>query len=526
MAAKRIVPSLLAALACATLLVLEQAQHASGAFPGHNGQVVFTSAQTGHRHIFITTAGGTVDLTAVSSTTAIDADPRFSPDGQRIAFTRQDSAHFAGTQIFTMSPSGTGVVQLTNTVNGNSDPTWSPDGSQIAFVSGRNGNQPNIFIMSADGTQVRQITNDPAAKRELAWSPRGDRIAFVRARTSGLADIYTIKTDGSGLTDLTNDPSSTDSSPSYSPDGSQIAYGGPLHPKGSVGGDLWIMNADGSGAHPLEHETNGYSDGNFPAWSPDGTKIAFAANNGSGYYHLWSVAATGGENTELVANKVPGGNPGDQEPDWQPRGAVLPAAKVPPPVLGRSVDVHAVSGQVLIKLPGRAAQARAAAAAGFVPLTQARQIPVGSLLDTRRGVVSLTSAAGSGKLTYAGSFHGAVFAVGQQARGQSRGLTQLSLVEKGITGLSGCTSPAQAAIARARKLPPRVLQALHSSVHGKFRTRGRYSSATVRGTIWDTIDRCDGSLTVVHRGVVLVNDFRRRRTVRLTAGHRYLAKAP
>ncbi len=525
MTAKRIAPSLLVALACAALLVLEQAQHASGAYPGHNGQVVFTSAQTGHRHIFITGSGGITDLTAVSSATAIDADPHVSPDGQRIAFTREDSGHFSGTQIFTMSPSGTAVVQLTDTVNGNSDPTWSPDGSQIAFVSGRNGNQPNIFIMSSDGTQVHQITYDAAAKSELAWSPRGDRIAFVRARTSGRPDVDTVKTDGSGLTDLTNDPNSADSAPSYSPDGSQIAYGGPLHPKGSVGRDLWIMNADGSGAHPLEHETNGYSDGNFPAWSPDGTTIAFAANNGSGYYHLWSVPATGGENTELVTNKVPGGNPVDQETDWQPLGAVLPPAKVLPPVLGRSVDVHTVSGHVLIKLPRGAIRARTTAGTGFVPLTQARQIPVGSLLDARRGVASLTSAVGSGKLTYAGSFGGAVFAVGQQARGKSRGLTQLSLIEKGIAGLQGCPPPGKAAIARAGGLPHRVLESLHSSVHGKFRTRGRYSSATVRGTIWDTIDRCDGTLTIVHRGVVLVSDFRRHRVITLTAGHRYLAKA-
>jgi hypothetical protein len=82
--------------------------------------------------------------------------------------------------------------------------------------------------------------------------------------------------------------------------------------------DLWIMNTDGSGQQELHHENNKYSDGAYPAWSPDGTSIAFTANNGSGYYHIWSVAASGGQNSELITNKVPGGNPADQEVDWAP----------------------------------------------------------------------------------------------------------------------------------------------------------------------------------------------------------------
>jgi hypothetical protein len=79
------------------------------------------------------------------------------------------------------------------------------------------------------------------------------------------------------------------------------------------------MNADGSGQTPLHHEGNGYSDGAYPAWSPDGTTIAFTANNGTGYYHVWSIPVAGGQNTELVANRVPGGNPVDEEVDWAPR---------------------------------------------------------------------------------------------------------------------------------------------------------------------------------------------------------------
>ena len=61
---------------------------------------------------------------------------------------------------------------------------------------------------------------------------------------------------------------------------------------------------------------------------------------------------------------------------------------------------------------------------------------------------------------------------------------------------------------------------------GVFAPRGRYSAATVRGTIWDTIDRCDGTLTKVKRGVVVVRDNRKRRNITVRAGKSYLARAP
>lgn len=310
---------LVAASAGLCALMPEIGGVASAAYPGANGAVVFVSFQTGHSHIYITASGGIRDLTGAHST-ALDAGPKFSPNGRMIAFTRINHGHLPSSEIFVMSPTGSKLKRLTDTPLGNSDPTWSPDGSQIAFVSYRSGNVPNIFIMRADGTHVRQITHDNSSKSQLAWSPKGDRIAFAREILNhGLADIWTVKTNGSHLVDLTNDPRTSDGYPSYSPDGKHIVYAGGLHPRGSVGGDLWIMNANGSGSHPLQHEDNGYSDGNYPAWSPDGKKIAFGANNGSGYFHLWVVPAGGGQNSELVTNRVPGGNPVDQQVDWQPR---------------------------------------------------------------------------------------------------------------------------------------------------------------------------------------------------------------
>jgi ferric-dicitrate binding protein FerR (iron transport regulator) len=65
-----------------------------------------------------------------------------------------------------------------------------------------------------------------------------------------------------------------------------------------------------------------------------------------------------------------------------------------------------------------------------------------------------------------------------------------------------------------------------ANTRGRFRTRGRHSSATVRGTKWEMTDRCDGTLTTVARGKVAVRDFRRKKTIIVKTGKRYLAKAP
>jgi hypothetical protein len=112
-------------------------------------------------------------------------------------------------------------------------------------------------------------------------------------------------------------------------------------------------------------------------------------------------------------------------------------------------------------------------------------------------------------------------------------LSTLSLLEGAFPGAPSYASckahPANdhpGTRALAARLSRRVLQTLHASAGGNFRSRGRYSAATVRGTAWDTIDRCDGTLTRVQRGTVIVNDFARHKTVTVRAGHSYLAKAP
>jgi hypothetical protein len=200
---------------------------------------------------------------------------------------------------------------------------------------------------------------------------------------------------------------------------------------------------------------------------------------------------------------------------------------LPPPVLGKEANVEPVSGTVLVGIKGGAAAAGRGVRTSqegitFVPLQEARQVPVGSFLDTRKGTVALQSSAGSKKKTYLGNFSSGLFQVLQSRKKKSKGLTDL--VMKGGK-FASCTAKKKGKRASAA-LSKKALRRLRGKAKGRFRTRGRYSAATVRGTKWTVTDRCDGTLTQVQRGKVAVRDFRRKKTVLVKTGKSYLAKAP
>jgi hypothetical protein len=222
----------------------------------------------------------------------------------------------------------------------------------------------------------------------------------------------------------------------------------------------------------------------------------------------------------------------------------------PPPVLGRTFNVEPVSGKVFVSLPRGArlsARPKARAAASvpglkgrrFEGLKAARQIPIGSFLDTRRGRVRLTTARDTtSKRLQAGVFYSGVFQVLQSRRRKSRGLTELRLKgasfkrcvrrpkgKRSHSGQAAQTVGAAIVHSARRRLSRRRIRRLRANARGRFRTRGRYSSATVRGTLWSTTDRCDGTLTHVTRGSVTVRDFRRRKNIVVRRGKSHLARA-
>jgi hypothetical protein len=158
-----------------------------------------------------------------------------------------------------------------------------------------------------------------------------------------------------------------------------------------------------------------------------------------------------------------------------------------------------VSGTIRFRKPG---------SRSFVTLSADQALPLGSTLDTRHGVMALSSVPRAGGPVQTTKFYAGLFRVTQPGA-----VTQLALTEP--------LAPCGRASAAARKPKTRRLW---GDGGGSFRTKGQYSSATVRGTKWLVQDSCAGTLTKVARGVVSVRDAVRHKTVVLRAGKHYLAR--
>ena len=129
-------------------------------------------------------------------------------------------------------------------------PDFSPDGSRIVFTNAAAGAIDfDLFVISVDGTGLVQLTTDPANDGNPALVPRRQQIVFTSDRT-GVGQVYVMDADGSDVTQLTFDDAWKDQVPDWSPDGSKIAYaaGDP--------GDILVMNADGTDQHTDRRRTD------------------------------------------------------------------------------------------------------------------------------------------------------------------------------------------------------------------------------------------------------------------------------
>jgi hypothetical protein len=216
--------------------------------------------------------------------------------------------------------------------------------------------------------------------------------------------------------------------------------------------------------------------------------------------------------TPTPAPAPPSGSGHDTPSAARPNGAPVAGAldtTAPEPALGRKVVVDEVSGSIFVRLPGAKSPVALGATAGM---------PVGSVVDARRGVIELSSVAGG--RTQVGRFWGAVFQVRQSRSGG--GMTDLVLRGGRPEGCGRRSGAARAAAVTSKRRPRKGLWGKDKG--GRFRTHGRNSVATVRGTTWLVEERCEGTLTRVTEGAVVVRDARRKRSVTVRAGGRYLAR--
>jgi hypothetical protein len=208
---------------------------------------------------------------------------------------------------------------------------------------------------------------------------------------------------------------------------------------------------------------------------------------------------------------------------------------VDPPTRGVDFNASQVSGTVLVSVPknapaervlARPPVAHGAAAIrpprGYKPfrrLGENDNIPVGAILDASRGTTALSMAVDKAGKLQRGSFRAGVFKTKQSKKSALTTLTTLG----GGNFKKGCKGGRirKSGVGEARRRPRRRL---FSSARGRFRTRGRHSSATVRGTKWSMTDTCAGTRTAVSSGKVTVRDLVKHRTVLVRRGHHYLAR--
>jgi hypothetical protein len=175
--------------------------------------------------------------------------------------------------------------------------------------------------------------------------------------------------------------------------------------------------------------------------------------------------------------------------------------------------VAAKRGTIRVRRPG---------SSRFVVLDEPARIPLDSIVDARRGRVQLVSAITQDGLVQAGVFWGSKFQTRQRRSGN--GMTTLVL-RGGDFASCRRGRPGRPVAAASRKRKRKAKRSLWArDEDGKFRTHGNDSVATARGTAWVTHDRCDGTLTRVTEGAVIVRALGRRRSVRVEAGESYLAR--
>ena len=252
-----------------------------------------------------------------------DHSPSWSPDGKRIVFTSERDEN---KEIYVMDADGNNPRRLTENDNFDQSPSWSPDGERIAFMSDRDGEFAHfdIFVMDADGGNQQNITNNPFDERHPSWSPDGERIAFssrrdghFRSRWGITSEIYVMNADGGNQQRLTENRKN-DQDPVWSPDGQRIAFAADR--KGDfVNFEIYVIDADGGNQHRLTE--NRHMDAS-PSWSPDGKRIVFTSQR-DGNRQIYVMDADGGNQQNLT------NNPSDERhPSWfNSPFSVSPASK-------------------------------------------------------------------------------------------------------------------------------------------------------------------------------------------------------
>lgn len=283
------------------------------------GQIAFTVYENGRLMLYLAQTDGSNQQNLNIPGWA----PTWSPDGRSIAFLSDRSG---APQLYSVSADGGTPTRLTDSPEGKMAPAWSPADQWIAFIA-QTSSGGAIHLIDTQGISRRTIiTTDVGDVAHLTWSPNGQQLLFD-ARRNGEQRVYSIGVDGTGLQQLTNFETWQ---PAWSPDGERIAV--------AAEGGIYTFNKEGSNRLRL---TTFQAWG--PVWSPDGRSIAFLSDRGvpGERPELWLMETNGWRQRQMTRAGCQGyvWSPDGQELAYL-TGSVVEAAEVYLEVINIETDAQ------------------------------------------------------------------------------------------------------------------------------------------------------------------------------------------
>lgn len=256
----------------------------------YDRQIVFSSFRTGEAALYRVNADGS-ELAPFGRLSKPATFVDWSPDGRQMAIVfRMDGNNYEVVITDAMGNTLSMITRSRNVID--NEPAWSPDGSKIAFASNEARLQDpragfDIYVSSMEGQEPSRLTDSlawgianvypgldpPQWNTSPDWSPDGSQLVF-RSTRDGNNEIYVMAADGSAERNLTKHPAS-DTDPAWSPDGSLIAFVSDR----TGNEEIFVMDTDGYEPRRL---TRNEGKDTYPAWSPDGQFIAFYAEREGG----------------------------------------------------------------------------------------------------------------------------------------------------------------------------------------------------------------------------------------------------
>lgn len=224
-----------------------------------------------------------VGMTRITQGNYFDRSPGFSPDGQFIYYSSNRVGNFSLWRIPLDRPSSLGEL-LTSESSSDNYPQISPDGTTMLYTASNFGSATQRIWSAKLGSIIpNQITAGENGK----WSPDGKQVLYTKAdKKTGNMQIWKMNYDGSSPMIITQSIYHNEIQPSWSPDGSKIVFASDEgRASANNNYDIWLMNNDGSNRRRLT--TNGSRD-DLPNFSPDGKTIYFRSNRGI-KWNIWEM---------------------------------------------------------------------------------------------------------------------------------------------------------------------------------------------------------------------------------------------